>query len=226
MYWIIFGVFMVASLIVQAVLKSKVRKYSKESLPSGLTGREIADRMLHENGIYDVEVKSFPGQLTDHYNPETKILNLSEDVYNGSNVAAAAVAAHECGHALQHADAYHWLGFRTAMVPLAKYGGTLSTWLILGGLLMLSFMEGVAGYWVAVAGVVLYSFTTIFTFVTLPVEDNASDRALNWLETSGLVSYSMHDDAKDALRWAARTYVVAALASLATLLYYIYILRD
>lgn len=222
-YWLIFGVFMVLSLVVQVRLKSKFHKYSKEYLPSGLTGREIAERMLRENGISDVKVTCIAGELTDHYNPVKKTLNLSEAVYNGSNVAAAAVAAHECGHAVQHQEAYHWLGLRTAMVPLASIGGTLSTWLILGGLLMLSFM-GSAGYWVAVAGVILYSFTTIFTFVTLPVEYNASNRALSWLETSGLVNDFMHRDAKDALGWAARTYVVAALASLATLIYYIALL--
>lgn len=216
---------MALSLIVQAVLKSKIRKYSKKYLPSGITGREVAERMLHEHGIYDVQVTCIKGQLTDHYNPTNKTLNLSEDVYNGSHVAAAAVAAHECGHAVQHQEAYHWLGFRSAMVPLANIGGQLSTWLILGGLILLSFLNSYLGYWVAVAGVVLYSLTTIFTFITLPVEYNASARALNWLENSGLVSTSMHQDAKDALRWAARTYVVAALASLATLLYYIYLLR-
>ena len=230
MYWLIFGFFMILSLIVQARLKSKVRKYSKEFLPSGLTGREIAEKMLHEHGIYDVQVQCIKGKLTDHYNPTNKTLNLSEDVYNGSNVAAAAVAAHECGHAVQHQEAYHWLGFRSAMVPLANIGGTLSTWLILGGLLLLSFLHNPEdgssnymniGYIVTLIGVALYGLTTIFTFVTLPVEYNASARALSWLETSGLVNDAMHRDAKDALKWAARTYVVAALASLATLLYYI-----
>jgi len=225
-YWIIFAVFMVLSLIVQASLKSKIRKYSKEYLPSGLTGREVAEKMLHDHGIYDVQVTCIPGVLTDHYNPVKKTLNLSEDVYNGSHVAAAAVAAHECGHAVQHQEAYYWLGLRSAMVPVVNIGGTLSTWVILAGLLMISFLGSLIGYWVAVIGVVLYSLTTIFAFVTLPVEYNASSRALSWLETSGLVSESMHQDAKDALRWAARTYVVAALASLATLLYYINIIRD
>ncbi len=212
-YWLIFGFFMILSLIVQARLKSKVRKYSKEFLPSGLTGREIAEKMLHEHGIYDVKVVCIKGTLTDHYNPTNKTLNLSEDVYNGSHVAAAAVAAHECGHAVQHQEAYHWLGLRSALVPMANIGGTLSTWIILAGLVLLSVL--------ALIGVGLYGLTTLFTFVTLPVEYNASARALAWLENTGLLSGAMHNDAKDALRWAARTYVVAALASLATLLYYL-----
>lgn len=227
MYWIIFGFFMILSLIVQARLKSKVRKYSKEFLPSGLTGREIAEKMLHEHGIYDVKVQCIKGQLTDHYNPTNKTLNLSEDVYNGSHVAAAAVAAHECGHAVQHQEAYHWLGLRSALVPFANIGGTLSTWVILGGLVLLSVLaeNQTIGYTVTLIGIGLYALTTIFTFVTLPVEYNASARALSWLENSGLVSGAMHNDAKDALKWAARTYVVAALASLATLLYYISLLN-
>lgn len=227
MYWIIFGFFMILSLIVQARLKSRVRKYSKEFLPSGLTGREIAEKMLHEHGIYDVKVQCIKGQLTDHYNPTNKTLNLSEDVYNGSHVAAAAVAAHECGHAVQHQEAYHWLGLRSALVPFANIGGTLSTWVILGGLVLLSVLaeNQTIGYAVTLIGIGLYALTTIFTFVTLPVEYNASARALSWLENSGLVSGAMHNDAKDALKWAARTYVVAALASLATLLYYISLLN-
>ena len=227
MYWLIFGFFMILSLIVQARLKSKVRKYSKEFLPSGLTGREIAEKMLHEHGIYDVKVQCIKGQLTDHYNPTNKTLNLSEDVYNGSHVAAAAVAAHECGHAVQHQEAYHWLGLRSALVPFANIGGTLSTWVILGGLVLLSVLaeNQTIGYAVTLIGIGLYALTTIFTFVTLPVEYNASARALSWLENSGLVSGAMHNDAKDALKWAARTYVVAALASLATLLYYISLLN-
>jgi hypothetical protein len=227
MYWIIFGFFMILSLIVQARLKSRVRKYSKEFLPSGLTGREIAEKMLREHGIYDVKVQCIKGQLTDHYNPTNKTLNLSEDVYNGSHVAAAAVAAHECGHAVQHQEAYHWLGLRSALVPFANIGGTLSTWVILGGLVLLSVLaeNQTIGYTVTLIGIGLYALTTIFTFVTLPVEYNASARALSWLENSGLVSGAMHNDAKDALKWAARTYVVAALASLATLLYYISLLN-
>ena len=226
-YWLIFGFFMILSLIVQARLKSKVRKYSKEFLPSGLTGREIAEKMLHEHGIYDVKVQCIKGQLTDHYNPTNKTLNLSEDVYNGSHVAAAAVAAHECGHAVQHQEAYHWLGLRSALVPMANIGGTLSTWIILAGLVLLSVLANnpLIGEVVALIGVGLYGLTTLFTFVTLPVEYNASARALAWLENTGLLSGAMHNDAKDALRWAARTYVVAALASLATLLYYISLLN-
>lgn len=223
MYWIIFIVCMGASLLVQYMLKSRFAKYSKEFLPSGLTGREIAEKMLRDNGIYDVTVGCIEGQLTDHYNPTNKTLNLSRDVYNGSSVAAAAVAAHECGHAVQHATAYRWLGLRSAMVPSVNIGSKFSMWLIIGGLLLASISE--LGYWVAVAGVALFAITTVFAFVTLPVEFNASNRALVWLESSGMLSGIQHSHAKDALRWAARTYVVAALSSLAYLLYYVSLLN-
>lgn len=223
MYWIIFIVCMGASLLVQYMLKSRFAKYSKEFLPSGLTGREIAEKMLRDNGIYDVTVGCIEGQLTDHYNPTNKTLNLSRDVYNGSSVAAAAVAAHECGHAVQHATAYRWLGLRSAMVPSVNIGSKFSMWLIIGGLLLASISE--LGYWVAVAGVALFAITTVFAFVTLPVEFNASNRALVWLESSGMLNGVQHSHAKDALRWAARTYVVAALSSLAYLLYYVSLLN-
>ena len=222
-YWIIFIVCMGASLLVQYMLKSRFAKYSKEFLPSGLTGREIAEKMLRDNGIYDVTVGCIEGQLTDHYNPTNKTLNLSRDVYNGSSVAAAAVAAHECGHAVQHATAYRWLGLRSAMVPSVTIGSKFSMWLIIGGLLLASISE--LGYWVAVAGVALFAITTVFAFVTLPVEFNASNRALVWLESSGMLNGVQHSHAKDALRWAARTYVVAALSSLAYLLYYVSLLN-
>lgn len=221
-YWLIFGGFFVLSIIVQSVMNSHMSRYSKEFLPSGLTGREVAEKMLRENGIYDVRVTCIQGHLTDHYNPTDKTLNLSEEVYNGSSVASAAVAAHECGHAVQHAEAYYWLGLRSAMVPAVNIGGTLSTWVILAGLMLMSFLKATSiGYYVAIIGIVLFALTTLFAFVTLPVEFNASRRALNWLENSNLVTGSAHDHAKDALSWAARTYVVAALASLASLLYYI-----
>ena len=222
MYWIIFIVCMGASLLVQYMLKSRFSKYSKEFLPSGMTGREIAEKMLHDNGIYDVTVGCIEGQLTDHYNPTNKTLNLSRDVYNGSSVAAAAVAAHECGHAVQHATAYRWLGLRSAMVPSVTVGSKFSMWLIIGGLLLATISS--LGYWVAVVGVALFAVTTLFAFVTLPVEFNASNRALAWLESSGMLSGIQHSHAKDALRWAARTYVVAALSSLAYLLYYVSLL--
>ncbi len=222
MYWLIFGVFFILSMIVQSVMGKRMSTYSKEFLPSGLTGREIAEKMLHENGIYDVQVTCIKGHLTDHYNPVNKTLNLSEGVYNGSSVASAAVAAHECGHAIQHAESYAWLGLRSAMVPAVNIGGTLSTWVILGGLLLMSFLQNSQiGLYVAAVGVGLFALTTIFSFVTLPVEFNASMRALAWLERSGEVNEIGHQHAKDALSWAARTYVVAALASLASLLYYV-----
>ena len=223
MYWIIFIVCMGASLLVQYQMKSRFAKYSKEFLPSGLTGREVAEKMLHDNGIYDVTVGCIEGTLTDHYNPTNKTLNLSREVYNGSSVAAAAVAAHECGHAVQHATAYRWLGLRSAMVPSVNIGSRFSMWLIIGGLLLASISS--LGYWVAVAGVALFALTTLFAFVTLPVEFNASNRALAWLEGTGMLSGVEHEHAKDALRWAARTYVVAALSSLAYLLYYVSLLN-
>lgn len=223
MYWIIFIVCMGASLLVQYQMKSRFAKYSKEFLPSGLTGREVAEKMLRDNGIYDVTVGCIEGTLTDHYNPTNKTLNLSREVYNGSSVAAAAVAAHECGHAVQHATAYRWLGLRSAMVPSVNIGSRFSMWLIIGGLLLASISS--LGYWVAVAGVALFALTTLFAFVTLPVEFNASNRALAWLEGTGMLSGMEHEHAKDALRWAARTYVVAALSSLAYLLYYVSLLN-
>ena len=212
-----------ASLLVQYQMKSRFAKYSKEFLPSGLTGREVAEKMLRDNGIYDVTVGCIEGTLTDHYNPTNKTLNLSREVYNGSSVAAAAVAAHECGHAVQHATAYRWLGLRSAMVPSVNIGSRFSMWLIIGGLLLASVSS--LGYWVAVAGVALFALTTLFAFVTLPVEFNASNRALAWLEGTGMLSGVEHEHAKDALRWAARTYVVAALSSLAYLLYYVSLLN-
>ena len=223
MYWIIFIVCMGASLLVQYQMKSRFAKYSKEFLPSGLTGREVAEKMLRDNGIYDVTVGCIEGTLTDHYNPTNKTLNLSREVYNGSSVAAAAVAAHECGHAVQHATAYRWLGLRSAMVPSVNIGSKFSMWLIIGGLLLASISS--LGFWVAAAGVALFALTTLFAFVTLPVEFNASSRALAWLEGTGMLSGVEHEHAKDALRWAARTYVVAALSSLAYLLYYVSLLN-
>ena len=226
MYWIIFIVCMGASLLVQYQMKSRFAKYSKEFLPSGLTGREVAEKMLHDNGIYDVTVGCIEGTLTDHYNPTNKTLNLSREVYNGSSVAAAAIAAHECGHAVQHATAYRWLGLRSAMVPSVNIGSRFSMWLIIGGLLLAATESlGVLGYYIAMAGVALFALTTIFAFVTLPVEFNASNRALAWLEGTGMLSGVEHEHAKDALRWAARTYVVAALSSLAYLLYYVSLLN-
>lgn len=220
-YWIIFFVFMILSWIVSKTLQSKFGKYSQQMLRSGLTGKQIAEKMLHDNGIYDVKVVSTSGMLTDHYNPITKTVNLSEGVYNSNSVAAAAVAAHECGHAVQHATAYSWLSFRSAMVPVVQFGSNFSQWILLAGMLLLSFSTSPIGVYVIYAGIGLFSLTTLFAFVTLPVEYNASSRALDWLNATGITYGEEHEHAADALKWAARTYVVAALSSLATLLYYI-----
>ncbi|MBO4481730.1 MAG: zinc metallopeptidase [Bacteroidales bacterium] len=220
-YLIIFAVFMILSWIVSKTLQSRVEKYSKERLSSGLTGKEIAEKMLHDNGIYDVQVVSTGGFLTDHYNPTTKTVNLSEGVYSSNSVAAAAVAAHECGHAVQHATAYSWLSLRTAMVPAVQFGANFSQWILLAGLLLLSVGTGTVGHYILIAGIALFALTTLFAFITLPVEYNASSRALEWLNATGITYGEEHDHAADALKWAARTYVVAALSSLATLLYYI-----
>ncbi|MDR1758607.1 MAG: zinc metallopeptidase [Bacteroidales bacterium] len=226
MYLIIFIFFMGLSWLVSHTLKTKFEKYSREPLMSGLTGKDIAEKMLRDNGITDVRVLSAQGVLTDHYDPRTKTVNLSEAVYHGHSVASAAVAAHECGHAVQHATAYQWLTFRSNMVPVVQFGSRWSQWILFAGILMLSLsqMFQSVGYIVLLIGVVLFSLTTIFAFVTLPVEYNASARALAWLDSTGLASGEEHEHAKDALKWAARTYVVAALSSLATLLYYIWLI--
>lgn len=214
---------MLLSLAVSQTLKSKFNKYSKQHLRSGLTGREIAEKMLRDNGIYDVKVTSTPGQLTDHYNPLTKTVNLSEPVYNTNSISAAAVAAHECGHAVQHATAYQWLTMRSALVPVVQFGSNFAQWLLFGGIMLMSFTKTPYGQYVMLAGIILFSLTTIFAFITLPVEYNASHRALAWLNQTGITTGQESDNAQDALKWAARTYVVGALASLATLLYYIMI---
>lgn len=217
-YWILFGVIMLGSMIVQWRFKSKFNKYSQIPLSTGLTGQEVAVKMLHENGIYDVKVISVNGKLTDHYNPQDRTVNLSPDVYSGRSIAAAAVAAHECGHAVQHAKAYSWLQFRSAMVPMVSVASNMVQWLLMIGILVMAFSGNI---WVLAVGVAAFALTTIFSFVTLPVEFDASNRALVWLNTSGITtSRNEHDGAKDALKWAAMTYVVAALSSLAMLLYY------
>jgi Zn-dependent membrane protease YugP len=185
-----------------------------------MSGKEIAEKMLSDNGIYDVQVISTPGMLTDHYNPANKTVNLSEGVYLQRNAAAAAVAAHECGHAVQHATAYNWLQMRSAIVPVVGVASKLSNFVIMAGLI-LSFSGVLFGNWVFLIGVILFAATTVFAFITLPVEYDASNRALAWLESSRVVTQEEHKGAEDALKWAARTYVVAALGSLATLLYYI-----
>ncbi|WP_214226216.1 zinc metallopeptidase [Pedobacter sp. B4-66] len=217
-YYIIAGIMFVIGLIVSNRLKSKFAEYSQVGLRNGLSGREIAEKMLQDNGIYDVRVISTPGHLSDHYNPQDRTVNLSEDVYYGRSVSAAAVAAHECGHAVQHATAYSMLKFRSAIVPLVNISSQLSQWIILIGL---GFMFGAANPTVLLVGIILFAVTTVFTVITLPVEYDASNRALRWLENKNMTTAAEHDQAADALKWAARTYVVAAISSVATLLYYI-----
>ena len=222
MYWIIFIGIMVVSWIVQFTFRNKFKKYSEMPLSSGLSGAEIAQKMLNENGISDVQVISVEGQLTDHYNPAHRTVNLSPDVYHGRSVAAAAVAAHECGHAVQHATAYSWLQFRSAMVPIVSVASKLTTWVLMIGVIMMAFSGNV---YVLAIGVAALALTTLFSFVTLPVEFDASNRALAWLNASNIThSTEEHDGAKDTLKWAAMTYVVAALSALVTLLYYASIL--
>jgi hypothetical protein len=216
--WIIFIGFMILSWIVSMVLKSKFRKYSKIIVDNGMSGRDVAERMLRDHGIKDVKVISVQGHLTDHYNPLNRTINLSQDVYNGRNISSAAVAAHECGHAVQHATAYSWLGFRSKLVPAVSFSSKWIQWILLGGVLLVNSFPALL-----FAGIILFALTTIFSFITLPVEINASQRALAWLSNAGITSYQNHDKAQDALKWAAYTYVVAALGSLATLLYYIMI---
>lgn len=206
------------SWLVQMNLESKFKKYSKIPTGNGMTGADVARKMLHDNGIYDVQVTHTPGHLTDHYNPENKTVNLSESVYNSNSIMAAAVAAHECGHALQHARAYAPLTLRSKLVPVVSFASNIVSFVILGGILLLnSFPQ------LLLAGIILFATTTLFSFVTLPVEINASQRALGWLSASGITNAFNHDKAEDALRSAAYTYVVAALGSLATLVYYIMI---
>lgn len=216
--WIIFGIFMLFSWLISMQLRSKFKKYSKIPVNYGLTGKEVAEKMLKENGIMDVKVVSTPGQLSDHYNPVNKTVNLSPDVYNLSSVASAAIAAHECGHAVQHATAYSFLQMRSKLVPVVSFTSRWIQWVLLAGILLVQTMPSIL-----FIGIILFGLTTLFSFITLPVEINASKRALVWLNTSGITNVQNHDKAEDALRWAAYTYVVAALGSLATLLYYIMI---
>ncbi len=216
--WGIFILFMVLSMIVSSVMKSRFEKYSKIPLDNGMTGKDVAEKMLHDNGIYDVTVQSTGGLLTDHYNPDNKTINLSQEVYNGRSIASAAVAAHETGHAVQHAKAYAWLGLRSSLVPVVSVSSRWVQWILLGGILLIRTFPALL-----LVGIFLFGLTTLFSFVTLPVEINASRRGLAWLADAGITSYQNHDKAQDALKWAAYTYVVAALGSLATLLYYIMI---
>ena len=219
MYWILFIGIAVVSYVVQANLKRKFEKYSK--MPVTMTGHDVAVKMLHDNGIYDVKVTCTPGTLTDHYNPVTKTVNLSQGVYNSASVAAVAVAAHECGHAIQHAKAYAPLKMRTALVPVVSFSSGIMTWVLLIGIFTVNVMPGLL-----LAGIILFATTTLFSFITLPVEVDASRRALAWLQTSGITNSQNHKFACGALRSAAYTYVVAALSSLATLLYYVMIFMN
>lgn len=216
--WILFIGIALVSWLVQANLQRKFKKYSKIPTGNGMTGRDVAIKMLNDNGIYDVKVMSTPGQLTDHYNPANKTVNLSEGVYESNSIMAAAVAAHECGHAVQHAHAYGPLKLRSALVPVVTFASQWMTWILLAGILLLNTFPQLL-----LAGIILFAVTTLFSFITLPVEINASKRALVWLNSSGITNSYNHKQAEDALRSAAYTYVVAALGSLATLVYYIMI---
>ncbi|NND93242.1 MAG: zinc metallopeptidase [Flavobacteriales bacterium] len=215
---IVGGIFMLISTLIGGMLKKKFAKYSKVRLGNGMSGKEIAEKMLADNSIDDVKVISVAGQLTDHYNPVNKTVNLSEVVYNQVNAAAAAVAAHECGHAVQHATAYSWLTMRSKLVPAVNISSKVMRWVILIGVAIASSTQNTT---VLMIGIALFAVTTLFSFVTLPVEFDASRRALTWMTDKGVVTAEEHAGAKDALKWAAMTYVAAALGSLATLLYYI-----
>lgn len=219
-YYILIGLIALVSWVVSSKLKSKFEEYSHVQLRNGMSGAEIATKMLHDHGIYDVQVISTPGQLTDHYNPANKTVNLSEGVYNQRNAAAAAVAAHECGHAVQHATAYSMLQLRSQLVPIVNISSTLSQWLIFGGLILGAAAHLGFGFYVAVAGLILMAVATTFSFITLPVEYDASNRALAWLKNKNMLSQQEYAGAEDALKWAARTYVVAAIGALASLLYW------
>ena len=219
-------VFLIAGFVVQQRLRSKFNKYSKEALSNGMSGAEIAQKMLEDHSIYDVRIESVAGKLTDHYNPANKTVNLSPEVYSGRSVSAAAVAAHEVGHAVQHAQGYKWLEMRSQLVPMAQFSGKIMNFVFWSMILGVGFL-GIFGMntaiWVLIATQLVI---TAFTLITLPVEYDASNRALAWLTTSGLITTQEHDKANDALSWAARTYLVAALASMAQLAYYFTLLRD
>lgn len=219
-YWGLFIIVMLAGVVIQSTLQGKFAKYSKVSLKYGYTGADIARKMMQDNGITDVKVECIEGTLTDHYNPATKTVNLSKKVYYGSSVAAAAVAAHECGHVVQHAVGYAPLKLRSALVPVVSFANNTVQWILLLGMLMIKTFPTLL--WI---GIVLFAMTTLFSFVTLPVEINASARAVKWLDNAGITDYETRPMAIDALKWAAYTYVIAAISSLATLLYYIGIAR-
>jgi Zn-dependent membrane protease YugP len=220
MYYILLGAIALVSFLVSNKLKGKFKYYSTVHLKNGMSGAEIAEKMLADNGIRDVKVVSTPGMLSDHYNPQNKTVNLSEGVFSQRNAAAAAVAAHECGHAVQHAHAYEWLALRSKLVPVVSVTSGMSTWVVFGGIL-LGAAAGIGfGYWVAVAGLIMMGFATLFSFITLPVEYDASNRALAWLKSKNMLTPEEYKGSEDALKWAARTYVVAAIGSLATLVYW------
>src|SRR6478609_1722067 len=213
--------FVAISMLVSYTLKSKFSTYSKDLLASGLTGKQVAEKMLRENGIYDVQVISSEGFLSDHYNPLNKTVNLSPDVYNGANIAAAAVAAHECGHAVQHATGYQWLTMRSRLVPVVQFSSGIISWVLLAGIIMINRFPQLL-----LAGIVLFALTTLFSIITLPVEFDASNRALAWLNRTKVTTDEEYPKAKDALKWAALTYVVAAVASIVTLIQYIFIYQN
>ena len=218
--WFILIAITVLSFIVQQMLQSRFNKYSKVGLPSGMTGAEVAQKMLHDHGIYNVKVVPTRGMLTDHFNPQTMTVALSEGVYSSRSVAAAAVAAHECGHAVQHALGYAPLRMRSALVPVVNFASNIMQWVLLLGVILINVFPGLLWF-----GIILFATTTLFSFVTLPVEINASSRAITWLAQTGITDGQTRPMAIDALKWAAYTYVIAALGSLATLLYYIGIAR-
>ncbi len=218
MYLLLAGLIMLLSWLVSNRLKNKFELYSKLQLQNGMSGAEIAEKMLADHGITDVKVISTPGQLTDHYNPMDKTVNLSEAVYNQRNAAAAAVAAHECGHAVQHATAYSWLEMRSKLVPILSVTSNYVQWILIGGILLIKTFPALL-----LMGIIIFAATTVFSIITLPVEYDASNRALAWLENKNMLTNEEQAGAKDALKWAARTYVVAAIGSIATLLYYIMI---
>jgi uncharacterized protein len=220
-YYILSLILMGIGMLASSRLKSKFTKYAQVPLDSGLSGKEIAEKMLRESGINDVKVISTPGFLSDHYNPSNKTVNLSADVYEGRNVSAAAVAAHECGHAVQHATNYSMLQMRSKMVPAVQIGTRLGQFVLMAGLALMA-MKGL-GPMIFLVGIALFSLSTIFSLVTLPVEYDASNRALAWLNSARITNGEEHEMAKDALKWAARTYVVAAISSIATLLYYVFL---
>jgi len=219
-YYILIGAIALISWLVSNKLKSKFKHYSKVHLDNGMSGAEIAEKMLSDHGIKDVKVVSTAGMLTDHYNPKNKTVNLSESVYSQRNAASAAVAAHECGHAVQHAQAYEWLTMRSKLVPVVSITSGMSMWVVFGGI-MLGAAAGIGlGFYIAVAGLVMMGFATLFSFITLPVEYDASNRALAWLKRKNMVTQQEYKGSEDALKWAARTYLVAAIGSLASLVYW------